>query len=106
MLSISNPVTINGGGSEKKKNSSFVGRISQEKGVDKILEVWRGICHEEKYKEWRLVIVGDGEKENKWKSMQWIWNLLTIHLKDFKSLMDIMIKQRFFVWLQHLKGLD
>lgn len=72
-----------------------MGRISQEKGVDKILEVWRGICHEEKYKEWRLVIVGDGEKENKWKSMQWIWNLLTIHLKDFKSLMDIMIKQRF-----------
>lgn len=40
-----------------------MGRISQEKGVDKILEVWRGICHEEKYKEWRLVIVGDGEKK-------------------------------------------
>lgn len=55
---------------EKRKMVLFVGRISQEKGVDKILEVWSGICHEEKYKEWQLVIIGDGEKENNWKSMQ------------------------------------
>jgi len=66
IISMPNPVNINGKSSgRKEKIVLFVGRICQEKGVDKILKVWSGICHDEKYKDWRLMIVGDGEERER-----------------------------------------
>ena len=82
----------------------FVGRISQEKGVDKILEVWSGICHEEKYKEWQLVIIGDGEKREQLEKYAIDMKLINYSFEGFQK--PVTIKQRFFVWLHHLKALD
>ena len=105
MLSISNPVTINGGGSEKKeKIVLFVGRISQEKGVDKILEVWRGICHEEKYKEWRLVIVGDGEKRKQMEKYAMDMELINYSFEGFQKPDGYYDKAKIFCMASAFEG--
>lgn len=64
VMAIPNPLTTSGVKSGKKeKIVLFVGRICQGKGVDIILKVWNHICHNEKYKDWKLYIVGDGEEK-------------------------------------------
>lgn len=51
----------------KKRNSCTskiaisIGRLTSQKGFDKLLDIWKKI--EEKDKEWRLYIVGSGEEE-------------------------------------------
>lgn len=40
-----------------------VGRLSKEKGFLRLIEIWDLICKQEKYKEWKLYIVGQGELE-------------------------------------------
>lgn len=46
--------------SQKEKEIIYVGRLSKEKRVDRILRIWSNI--EKQYPEWRLTIVGDGEE--------------------------------------------
>lgn len=49
----------------KFENKVFltVGRLTDEKGYDMLLETWK--LFEEKNKEWKLLIIGDGEKKDK-----------------------------------------
>lgn len=45
---------------EKKKQLLFIGRLTGEKGVDRLLKIWGKLnCM---HPDWRLVIVGDGPK--------------------------------------------
>lgn len=105
MLSISNPVTTNGIFSGKKeKIVLFVGRISQEKGVDKILEVWSGICHEEKYKDWRLVIVGDGEKREQLEKYAMGMNLINYSFEGFQKPDGYYDKAKIFCMASTFEG--
>ena len=47
---------------KKQKTILFVGRIVEnQKRISLIIELWRQICNLEKYAEWDLKIVGDGE---------------------------------------------
>lgn len=105
MLSISNPVTIDGIFSGKKeKMVLFVGRISQEKGVDKILEVWSGICHEEKYKEWQLVIIGDGEKREQLEKYAIDMKLINYSFEGFQKPDGYYDKAKIFCMASSFEG--
>lgn len=46
---------------KKEKNVVAVGRLHSVKGFDRLLEIWKQIS--EKYPDWKLVIVGDGEEK-------------------------------------------
>lgn len=48
---------------EKKKQIIFVGRLSEEKAIEHLLNSWSLIHY--KLNDWSLVIIGDGPKENK-----------------------------------------
>ena len=105
VLSISNPVTIDGIFSGKKeKMVLFVGRISQEKGVDKILEVWSGICHEEKYKEWQLVIIGDGEKREQLEKYAIDMKLINYSFEGFQKPDGYYDKAKIFCMASSFEG--
>lgn len=105
ILSISNPVTTNGIFSGKKeKIVLFVGRISQEKGVDKILEIWSGICHEEKYKDWRLVIIGDGEKREQLEKYAMDMKLINYSFEGFQKPNEYYDKAKIFCMASTFEG--
>ncbi len=44
--------------SAKKKQLLYVGRLSQEKGPDRLLKSWAAIAR--RHRDWELVYVGDG----------------------------------------------
>ncbi len=48
---------------EKQKQVIFLGRIHKVKGVDLLVEAWRKIESDEKFKEWNLVIAGPTESD-------------------------------------------
>lgn len=48
---------------EKLKNILFVGRLSREKGIDIMLQIWKGV--EKTHPDWNLIIVGDGIEKYK-----------------------------------------
>lgn len=45
--------------SEKKKQVLFVGRLTAQKGIKYLIDIWSKI--EPKYKDWNLIVAGDGE---------------------------------------------
>lgn len=105
ILSISNPVTTNGiFNGEKEKIVLFVGRISQEKGVDKILKIWSGICHKEKYKDWRLMIVGDGEKRKQLEKYAMDMKLINYSFEGFQSPDKYYDKAKIFCMASAFEG--
>lgn len=50
-----------------KKYVIAVGRLVKQKGFDRLLEVWRRICHQ--FPDWRLAIIGAGPDENELKAL-------------------------------------
>lgn len=59
LTAMPNPLTIEKEPRCKKENALlFVGRLSQEKGLGYLLDIWHLL--EDKYPDWRLDIVGDG----------------------------------------------
>jgi len=50
------------------KRLLYVGRLSREKGIDRLLEVWSQI--HSKYPEWRLMIAGEGSEKDRWLRSQ------------------------------------
>ena len=47
---------------QRKKQVLFVGRLDAQKGIKKLIEVWKIL--EQKVLDWELVIVGDGEERS------------------------------------------
>lgn len=85
VISIPNPLTVSGTKSGKKeKIVLFVGRICQGKGVDTILKIWSSICHNEKYKDWKLYIVGDGDEKKKLEKFAVEMELINYSFKGFQ----------------------
>jgi glycosyltransferase involved in cell wall biosynthesis len=59
-IAIPNPLTIKSNINGKKEHVClFVGRLTTQKGVDKLIHIWSLI--EKHIEDWQLVIVGDGE---------------------------------------------
>lgn len=44
-----------------------IGRYTHQKGFERLIEAWDGICH--RYPDWRLDIVGDGEERSRLQSL-------------------------------------
>ena len=67
----------------KEKQFLFVGRLSKEKGLDLLIDIWSEI--EKRFDDYRLVIVGDGDERN--TLMEYIANcqLRHVSLEGFKT---------------------
>lgn len=62
LISIPNPLTVeNVNLADKQNRILYVGRLSAQKGLNYLLEIWNQI--EDKYPDWSLDIVGDGEEK-------------------------------------------
>ena len=63
--SISNPITLTINkvtANFNCKNIVFVGRLSKQKAVDRLLLIWEKVIH--KHSDWSLFIIGDGEERD------------------------------------------
>lgn len=86
---IPNPVTLNVGEfsyspHNKKNKILYVGRVETiVKRVDRVLEVWRLL--EQKYQDWQLYIVGDGDALENLKIKASQYNLHNIHFEGFQN---------------------
>lgn len=79
---ICNPVTIkNVSDSIKSRNVVFVGRLSKQKAVDRLLYIWE--CVIKRNKEWSLFIVGDGEQRDYLEAIVKERNITNVYFKGF-----------------------
>lgn len=72
----------------KEKVILCLGRLSYEKGVDRIINVWQHIHY--LYPDWVLRIVGSGSEEKKLKQLARDYNILNI---EFQPFTDNVIQQ-------------
>jgi glycosyltransferase involved in cell wall biosynthesis len=82
---IHNPVTIavTTKALSKEKEILFVGRLSSQKRVDLLLEIWDSICR--KYSDWSLKLVGDGEKRKNLEVLAEKLDLKNISFEGFQA---------------------
>ncbi len=66
---IANPIVIDDYANNKTKENIilFVGRLSSQKRLDRLLYIWNSIYR--KFPEWELVVVGDGYYANEYKKI-------------------------------------
>lgn len=63
-----------------------VGRLEDQKGFDLLLQAWKNI--ENKYKDWKLCIVGKGKKETQLKALMNTLQLQNVEFAGYKSDVD------------------
>lgn len=83
---ISIPETILPRGIEiksKEKTVLFVGRLTDQKGIVYLMEIWRKI--EEKFPDWSLKIVGDGDKREYIENYISKYSLTKVKLEGFQT---------------------
>ncbi|MGL5562257.1 MAG: glycosyltransferase [Tannerellaceae bacterium] len=72
--------------SKKEKILLYVGRLSyNQKRIDRLINIWRLIELDSRSSEWRLVIVGSGEEENKLKALVSKFNLKRVFFEGVQS---------------------
>lgn len=82
IIAIGNPITIKNSNLEKKEKCCiFVGRLTSQKGIDKLLKIWRIV--EVSQPEWKLKIVGDGELKQFVENYISKYNIKNISLEGF-----------------------
>ena len=67
----------------KKKQMLFVGSLIPTKGVDRLLSVWRDICH--RHSDWEFIIVGDGAERGRLEKFVDEKNICNVRFEGFKS---------------------
>ena len=80
IVSISNPIDLSRsetGNSVKKNQVLFVGRLNEQKRVDRLLRVWAKV--EKHLGGWDLVIVGDGDARIKYETYAHRLRLTNVH---------------------------
>lgn len=87
ILAIENPISIpiSENLNEKENICLFVGRFSPEKGLKYLLKIWQEIEKSSKYKEWKLIMVGDGPERIKVESYIKNNKLTRVQLEGFQS---------------------
>lgn len=63
----------------------FVGRFSSEKGLKSLLKIWRDVEKDEKYNNWKLIMIGDGDKRAEVENLIKIFNIKRIKLEGFQT---------------------
>lgn len=105
IIAIPNPLTSSSKLKGEKENIVlFVGRLSREKGVDKLLEAWSGICHDEKYKDWKLVIVGDGDIKGQLEQYAIDMKLVNYSFEGFQKPDEYYSKAKIFCMASRFEG--
>lgn len=80
ILPVSNELSV----AERKKRIIFVGRLSYtDKRVDRLLKIWEKVCMA--FKEWELMIIGDGPEEKNLKQYVQKNNLPRVQFVNFTS---------------------
>ena len=64
---ISNPICLEEKGEDIKKENIilFVGRLTFQKRLDRLLLIWKDL--QDEYQDWKVIVVGDGEYANEYK---------------------------------------
>lgn len=85
IISIPNPVTIpiEDIVPKKEKEVLFVGRLVKEKGVDRLLSIWKKIY--KKHLDWNLIIVGDGKERMTLEDLSAKMKLENVSFEGFQS---------------------
>lgn len=86
LLSINNPITINvpvNKSFKKDKICLFCGRLTEQKGIKYLMEIWNKIGPNNP--EWKLIIVGDGPLKEFVLSTITYYNLKNVVLAGFQS---------------------
>lgn len=94
----SNKLLIGG----KKKNLLFVGRLSGEKRVDYLLEIWSKVCHS--HPDWGLVIVGDGILRPQLEQMAKNMGLPRVHFEGYTDPLDYYDSSSIFCLTSSTEG--
>jgi glycosyltransferase involved in cell wall biosynthesis len=67
----------------KEKIVLFVGRLTKQKGVNYLIDIWKII--EKNHHDWKLMIIGDGEERNFIEKKISKYNLKNIHIEGYQS---------------------
>ncbi|ECL1511414.1 glycosyltransferase family 4 protein, partial [Campylobacter coli] len=83
-----------------------VGRFTQEKGFFRLIDIWEMVQKNEKFKEWKLHIIGDGILKEKIQDKIKIKNLeKSIILKPFtREIEKEYLKASIYVMTSHFEG--
>lgn len=82
---IYNPAIIDNSNTTTLENNIVisVGRLTYSKGFDRLLKIWKLV--EEKNKNWKLMIIGDGEEKNRLENIIKEYNLQNVSLIPFQK---------------------
>lgn len=86
LLYVNNPLTvqsINEFIANKEKVCLFAARLTEQKGTDKIIRIWRKI--EKKHPDWSLIILGDGSQKNNMQEMVKFLGMKYVFFEGFKT---------------------
>lgn len=106
LTSLGNPVSFkvaNLNLLKKEKICLFVGRLSPEKGLDKLMQIWKQF--EYKHLDWKLVIVGDGPKRHIIEDAIIDYGLKKVQIEGFKTnVQDYYTKASIFLMTSNFEG--
>ena len=60
-----------------------IGRLSREKGFERLIEAWGMVCH--KYPDWHLDIYGEGNMYNSLMTLTKLYNVCNLSINNFSS---------------------
>ena len=105
VISIPNPIDVSGPKytlSEKCNEILYVGRLSQEKQVGLLLDIWSQV--QNKFQDWKLTIVGDGsEKTNLQRKVQ-NYNIKNVYFEGFQNPKDYYRRASIFCLTSAFEG--
>lgn len=104
---INNPVTLKPISSESRKQKEnillYVGRLVEEKRVDRMLMLWSEISKEIP-SDWRFIIVGDGPKRAQLQQMATTIGLKNVQFEGFQDPKPYYERSKLFIMMSKYEG--
>lgn len=89
---------------KKKENTLlYVGRLVEEKGVDKMLKMWAKISNE-LHTDWQFVIVGDGLERKRLEKLSTTLQLKNIRFEGFQDPRTYYERAKIFIMMSKYEG--
>lgn len=105
IVSISNPIDLSGMETDmsiKKNQVLFVGRLNEQKRVDRLLRIWAEV--EKRLNDWGLVIVGDGDAREKYEEYARGLRLTTVRFVGNVNSSQAMKRSKIVVMVSSHEG--
>lgn len=104
---INNPVLLPPIHLDQLKNKEntllYVGRLVVEKGVDKMLSMWRKISNE-LHSDWQFIIVGDGPERKRLERLSITLQLKNIRFEGFRDPRPYYERAKLFIMMSNYEG--